>query len=117
MGRQLDDGASALLKKIAEEQGIQIRLNAKISAVEGDTSAAGVRMDDGEVIPAELVIISAGVRANTAVADGAGIKIDRSVVVNEKWRQVKRISMPAATVPSSRVSIMPSGPRLLRWVR
>lgn len=84
MGRQLDDGASALLKKIAEEQGIQIRLNAKISAVEGDTSAAGVRMDDGEVIPAELVIISAGVRANTAVADGAGIKIDRSVVVNEK---------------------------------
>lgn len=84
MGRQLDDGASALLKKIAEEQGIQIRLNAKISAVEGETSAAGVRMDDGEVIPAELVIISAGVRANTAVADKAGIKIDRSVVVNEK---------------------------------
>ena len=65
-------------------------------------------MDDGEVIPAELVIISAGVRANTAVADGAGIKIDRSVVVNEKMETSEADIYACGDCASSRVSIMPS---------
>lgn len=84
MGRQLDDGASALLKKAAKEQGIEIRLNAKTEEIEGQGHVTGVRLEGGEVLPAELVIISAGVRANIAVAKGAGVETDRSVVVNEK---------------------------------
>ena len=84
MGRQLDAAAGDMLKEISEAQGVQIRTGVQIEAIEGGAEAEGVRLSDGSVIPAELVVISAGVRANIALAKEAGIQTDRSVVVNEK---------------------------------
>ena len=84
MGRQLDEPAAELLKKISENQDIEIRTGVKIAAIEGDDFVSGIRMEDGEVLPADMVVVSCGVRANTAVAKDAGIEVDRSVVVNAK---------------------------------
>ena len=84
MGRQLDKTAGEMLKKISEGQGIQIHTGVQIEAIEGGEKAEGVRLADGTVIPAELVIVSCGVRANTALAKEAGIATDRAVIVNEK---------------------------------
>ena len=84
MGRQLDEPAAQLLKKISENQDIEIRTGVKIAAIEGDDFVSGIRMEDGEVLPADMVVVSCGVRANTAVAKDAGIEVDRSVVVNAK---------------------------------
>ena len=84
MGRQLDKTAGEMLKKISEGQGIQIHTGVQIEAIEGGEKAEGVRLADGTVIPAELVIVSCGVRANTALAKEAGIETDRAVIVNEK---------------------------------
>ena len=39
-------------------------------------------MEDGTVIPADVVVISAGVRANTALAKDAGIAVEKAIVVN-----------------------------------
>ncbi len=63
MGRQLDAGSAKLLKEIAEKNDVKIHTGVSIEAIEGDgcdRSAAA----DGTVYPAELVIVSAGVRAN-----------------------------------------------------
>lgn len=84
MGRQLDKTAGEMLKKISEGQGIQIHTGVQIEAIEGGEKAEGVRLADGTVIPAELVIVSCGVRANNALAKEAGIETDRAVIVNEK---------------------------------
>lgn len=84
MGRQLDASAGQMLREISEAQGIEIRTGVQIEAIEGADAAKGVRLSDGSIIPAELVVISAGVRANTALAKDAGIATDRSVIVNEK---------------------------------
>lgn len=84
MGRQLDKTAGEMLKKISEGQGIQIHTGVQIEAIEGGEKAEGVRLADGTVIPAELVIVSCGVRANTVLAKEAGIETDRAVIVNEK---------------------------------
>lgn len=84
MGRQLDKTAGEMLKKISEGQGVQIHTGVQIEAIEGGEKAEGVRLADGTVIPAELVIVSCGVRANTALAKEAGIETDRAVIVNEK---------------------------------
>ena len=84
MGRQLDEPAAELLKKISENQDIEIRTGVKIAAIEGDDFVSGIRMEDGEVLPADMVVVSCGVRANTAVAKDAGIEVERSVVVNAK---------------------------------
>lgn len=84
MGRQLDEPAAELLKIIGEAQDIEIRTNAKVEALEGDRFVSGVRMEDGEVIPADMVVFSCGVRANTEVAKAAGLACGRSVLVNNK---------------------------------
>ena len=86
MGRQLDKEAGEMLKMISEAQGIQIHTGVQIEAIEGDGTATAVRLGDGTVIPAELVIISCGVRANTALAKAAGIETNRAVIVNEKMQ-------------------------------
>lgn len=84
MGRQLDQGASDLLTRISEKQGVVIHAGVQISSIEGEDHVTGVKLGDGRVFPADLVIVSAGVRANTALAKEAGITVNRGIVVNEK---------------------------------
>ena len=68
MGRQLDNGSAEILKEMAAKQGVTIRTGVSVEAIEGDEHVSGVRLADGETVPAEMVIISAGVRANTELA-------------------------------------------------
>lgn len=82
MGRQLDAAASEMLVNISEAAGISIHTGVQISEITGEESAKGVSLADGRVFPAELVIISAGVRANTALAGTAGVEINRGILVN-----------------------------------
>ena len=84
MGRQLDESAGEVLKKIGQDQGIQIHTGVQIASIEGEEHVTGVKLADGTVIPAELVIVSAGVRANVALAKAAGVEVDRAAVVNSK---------------------------------
>ena len=83
MGRQLDDAAAKLLLDKCAEAGVRVELGVQITALEGDSQVTGVRLGSGEVIPAQLVVVSCGVRANTAVAKAAGVTVDRAIVVNE----------------------------------
>ncbi|QNM05545.1 FAD-dependent oxidoreductase [Qiania dongpingensis] len=84
MGRQLDEAAGDLLKAVSESCGISIHTGVQISAIEGDGTVTGVKVGDGTVIPAELVIISCGVRANTQLAKSIGMETEQAVVVNER---------------------------------
>ena len=84
MGRQLDASASEMLTAISEGCGIDIHAGVQIASIEGETSVSSVRLSDGREFPAELVIVSAGVRANTAIAQNAGLEINRGVLVNEE---------------------------------
>ncbi|MDF2484443.1 MAG: fold metallo-hydrolase [Herbinix sp.] len=84
MVRQLDDAAGQLMGEIIEGLGIEFRINAKIIEITGEDKVTGVKLENGESFPADLVIISCGIRANTAIAKDAGIHIDRAIVVNER---------------------------------
>ncbi len=84
MVRQLDDVGGELLANVIVDAGIDFRINAAITEVIGNGTVTGVKLEDGTVYPADLVIISAGVSANTALAKEAGITAERSVLVNER---------------------------------
>lgn len=84
MGRQLDENAGEMIKAISEAQGITIHTGVQIEAIEGGGHVTGVRLGDGRVFPAQLVIVSCGVRANAAIAKEAGIETERAVVVNSR---------------------------------
>lgn len=86
MSRQLDEGAGKMLESISKAQGIEIRTGVAIEGIEGEEHVEGVRLGSGEVIPAQLVIVSCGVRANVSVAQTAGAAVERSVVVDSRMR-------------------------------
>lgn len=86
MGRQLDATAGTILKEIGVKNGISIRTGVTIDSIDGNKKGAvtGVTLKSGESFPADLVIISAGVRANTALAKEMGLTVDRAVVVDSR---------------------------------
>lgn len=84
IGRQVDGGTAAILKKRMEALHVACHEGVSIAGIEGDEWASGVRLADGRVFEADIVIVSCGNRANIQAAKEAGIKIDRSIVVNER---------------------------------
>ncbi len=84
MGRQLDESAGEWLRGEAGKSGIEIRTGVSVSSLDGDGHVTGVTLKSGEHFPAELVIISAGVRANTEPAGKAGVKTGKGIIVNSR---------------------------------
>jgi nitrite reductase (NADH) large subunit len=75
MPRQLDEAASALLKRSIEALGVTVRLDARSESVAGTEAVEGLRMADGEVIPAGIVVASAGIRPRDELARASGITV------------------------------------------
>ncbi|NKE56496.1 NAD(P)/FAD-dependent oxidoreductase [Lentzea sp. PSKA42] len=83
MERQLDPGAGSVLARTLGQLGIEFRLNALAAKyLPGD----GLILDDGTHVPAELVVVSAGVRAETSLAVKAGLEVDRGIIVDDVLR-------------------------------
>lgn len=75
LGAELGD----FIRRVHEEHGVTFHLGRTATAIAGDT----VRLDDGTTLPADLVVIGVGVRPALALAERAGLSIDRGVVVDE----------------------------------
>ena len=80
MQRQLSGEASDFLTGLIEETGIAVLTGAETAEIRRDS----LLLKDGREIPAELVIMSTGVRGNVEIAKEAGITVNRSIVVNER---------------------------------
>ena len=88
MERQLDSGAADVLTRTLGELGVRVRVDARTEAVVGDDRVRGVRLDDGTVIGAELVVMACGVRPDVALARAAGLEIRHGIVVDDTMRSV-----------------------------
>jgi assimilatory nitrate reductase electron transfer subunit len=82
MEAQLDPAPAGVLAAALDDLGITVRTGAH--AVEA--RADGVRLATGEVVEADLVLVSCGVRARTGLAADAGLTVDRGVVVGDDLR-------------------------------
>ena len=62
--------------------GVDVRLGVEVVAIEGEDCATGVRLADGEVIPAQMVIVGIGIipavgpLLTAGAAGGAGVDVD-----------------------------------------
>jgi nitrite reductase (NADH) large subunit len=83
MNQQLDPPAAALLKTALEDKGLAFRMAAQTTAIVGSKRVEGVQFADGDVLPAELVVMAAGVRPNIALAQSAGLHCERAIVVDD----------------------------------
>jgi nitrite reductase (NADH) large subunit len=85
MERQLDTAAGRLLQKSLEQRGLDFLIGAQTEALVGgdDGRVKSVRFKDGSEVPAELVVMAAGIRPNTDLAEQIGLHCQRGVVVND----------------------------------
>ena len=81
--RQLDNDGSTILKKHIEAQGINIILGTKTSEILGKNTVTGIMLDNQQTIPADLVLISAGIRSNINLALESAIKVNHGVIVDK----------------------------------
>jgi 3-phenylpropionate/trans-cinnamate dioxygenase ferredoxin reductase subunit len=77
---------SAFYERIHRAEGVDVRTGAAVAAIAGETHVREVRLDDGEVIPADLVVVGVGVEPNTELAVAAGLTVDNGVVIDRHAR-------------------------------
>jgi nitrite reductase (NADH) large subunit len=83
LSRQLAQSASARLASFLNELGISIRTTVKTTEILGDETVRAVALSDGTEIPADLVVLAAGVRPNIGLARDAGLMVHRALVIDE----------------------------------
>ncbi len=94
MERQLDTMAGGLLRDSLVERGLNFMLGAQTQQLLGNEAgrvrAIQLKTADGQSIevPADLVVMAAGVRPNTALAEKSGLHCSRGIVVTDTMQTV-----------------------------
>ena len=98
MERQLDETAGRMLQKSLEARGLRFRIGASTSALIGDADGGkagrvkAVQFKDGSEEAADLVVMAAGIRPNTELAEKIGIHCGTGkgggIVVNDTMQTV-----------------------------
>lgn len=83
MGRILDGRSASLLRTAVENAGIRVETGVRIREVTGSGCVEQVVLEDGRAYSADVVVLSTGYRANTALAERAGLNVNRDVVVDD----------------------------------
>ncbi len=86
MPRQLNQKAAGRLEKMVTSIGIDLKTGMSVKSIEGDEKVAGVLLDSGETLGADMVIVTAGVRPNSYLARLSGLHVNNGVVVDDHMR-------------------------------
>jgi NADPH-dependent 2,4-dienoyl-CoA reductase/sulfur reductase-like enzyme/nitrite reductase/ring-hydroxylating ferredoxin subunit len=82
LARVLGDEVGRFVQRLHEGKGVAFKLGRKPASITADH----VVLDDGTKLPAALVVMGVGVKPRTDLAEAAGLRIDRGVVVDGTLR-------------------------------
>jgi 3-phenylpropionate/trans-cinnamate dioxygenase ferredoxin reductase component len=87
MGRAVAPLVSEFYRQAHQRRGVDVRLHAVVSGFEGeDGRVTGVRLSDGTLLPADLVLVGVGVIPRTELAERMGLDCDGGIVVDARCR-------------------------------
>ena len=86
MGRSVAPEVSDWFAQMHRDRGVDLRLGVSVAAIEGNGAATGVRLGDGTIAPAEVVVIGIGILPNVEIAEAAGLAVDNGIVVDDRGR-------------------------------
>ncbi|MDP8967727.1 MAG: FAD-dependent oxidoreductase, partial [Actinomycetota bacterium] len=86
MERQLDAGASSLLAPALAGLDIDVEFERNTQQIIGPHRAHGLRFTDGSELPADLVVVSIGIRPEAELARSIGLVCDRGIIVDDAMR-------------------------------
>lgn len=81
--RQLDRTGSLILQQNIEGKGIKVIVPGKTKEIVGERTVSGVLLEDGTLLPATLVVVSAGIAPNLKLGKAAGLAVNRGVLVSD----------------------------------
>ncbi|MFN3602046.1 MAG: FAD-dependent oxidoreductase [Dietzia sp.] len=79
MDSHLDSGGGRVLIRALDELGVRVVTGARAARWDGTT----LGLDDGTGIECRTVVLSAGTRPRTLLAEAAGLEVDRGIVVDD----------------------------------
>jgi 3-phenylpropionate/trans-cinnamate dioxygenase ferredoxin reductase subunit len=82
-------GASVIggfFAQVHRQHGVDVRLGTAATEFRGTGHVTAVVTDDGDQIPADVVIVGVGARPNTELAEQAGLAVDNGVLVDAALR-------------------------------
>ena len=83
MERVLDARSASVLEERCSDCGIPVITGAQVDRIEGADRAEAVVLADGRRFPADLVLLSCGIRPNTDTAKRSGLACGRGILVDE----------------------------------
>ncbi len=83
MERQLDAAGADILRRLVEEKGVRVLLNADTTRITGSDRVEGVEFADGRKVQVDAVIFAVGIRPNADLARQAALDVGRGVIVDD----------------------------------
>jgi 3-phenylpropionate/trans-cinnamate dioxygenase ferredoxin reductase subunit len=77
---------STFMQDFHRSRGVDIRLGARLAAIEGGATVAQVKLADGATLPADLVLLAVGAKPNDDLAAEAGLACQDGIVVDAHGR-------------------------------
>lgn len=88
MNQQLDERGGRVLRNKIESLGVGVHTGKRTTSVLRNESGAitGVGFTDGDSLPADMIVVTAGIRPSVEIARGAGLVVERGIVVDDQMR-------------------------------
>jgi nitrite reductase (NADH) large subunit len=93
--RQLDNEGATRLQHFFENMGFSFRLGTSTRKITGEEKVEGVLLENGDFVPTEMVIISAGVKSSLELARMLEVRTDKGIIVN-KYMQTSQPAIYSA---------------------
>jgi len=80
-----------IFEQLHRDHGVHLGNNTEVVGLEGETRSGGtrvtgVRLSDGTLVPADLVVVGLGATPNTQLALGAGLAVDNGIAVSATFQ-------------------------------
>jgi 3-phenylpropionate/trans-cinnamate dioxygenase ferredoxin reductase subunit len=84
--RVLGERVAAVFADLHRAHGVDLRLGAGVSTIEGGRDHVRLGMEDGDVVEGELLVVGVGVRPRVDLARRAGIAVDDGILTDAALR-------------------------------
>ena len=124
---QVDEGGGSVLRRRIEDLGVHVHTGMATTEIAGDGQVAAMRFKEGDDLPVDLVVFSAGIRPRDQLARDAGLAVGErgGVVVDDacrtsdpedlRHRRVCVVQQTASTAWSRPATRWPGSPPTASW--
>jgi 3-phenylpropionate/trans-cinnamate dioxygenase ferredoxin reductase subunit len=81
--RVLGSELGRFYRDVHAEHGVKLHMGVGVESLRGGAKVEEVRLADGQVLPADVVVVGVGVTPRTELAESAGLDLDNGILTDE----------------------------------